>query len=982
MPMSDGKHIRVRRWPLATLFVLAAAALAAAGYGVYRQQARAIEAERYGDLKAIGDLKTGQIVAWRAERLTDVRFNAAGPFLREAIIDWTRHLDGDKLKGRIAATLEMFRDLEQYENAILATIDGRLLLSLRPELTELEPEAANLAVQAVAACEAIFGDFFTCTKSDQIHLDVAAPILGETGQPVAVLLLRRDPANLLYPLIQSWPTPSRTAETLLLRREGDDVLFLNVLRHRPDPALTLRIPMSRTEVWAVQAALGKTGQFLGLDYRGVEVLADLRPIPDSPWFMVAKVDTSEILSELRYRGVMLLFLVVVAILATGGLTAFLGSYRSRKLYRALYRAEREQRRSQEESRAILYSIGDGVIATNAQGRVSRQNPVADSLTGWTEAEALGRPLHEVFHIINEETRAKVESPVDRVLREGVVVGLANHTLLVARDGSERPIADSGAPIHDEQGAINGVVLVFRDQSASRAAEKALRASEARYRRLFEAARDGILILDGDTGQVVDVNPFLTELLGYDHAAFLGKGLWEIGPFKDIAASKAAFLELQNKGYIRYEDLPLETADGRTIAVEFVSNRYQAGADTIFQCNIRDITARHLAEQERENLQAQLLQAQKMESVGRLAGGVAHDFNNMLGVIIGYAQMALDQVDPSLPLHHDLNEILAAAQRSTDLTRQLLAFARRQTISPKVLDLNDTIGSMIKMLQRLIGEDIDLVWKPAPGLWPIKIDPAQVDQILANLSVNARDAIAGVGTLTIETENVVLDETYCSNHAGFVPGQFVQMALSDTGAGMDKSVIEHLFEPFFTTKETGKGTGLGLATVYGIVKQNDGFINVYSEPGHGTVFKVYLPRAREAFAKAFAPERRKPAQGDETLLMVEDERAILEVGKAILEQYGYTVLAAPTPTQALDLAAQHDGPIHMLITDVVMPEMNGKDLNEQIMALRPGIKTLYMSGYTANVIAHRGVIDEGINFLQKPFSIHTLAAKVREVLDQP
>jgi PAS domain S-box-containing protein len=623
-----------------------------------------------------------------------------------------------------------------------------------------------------------------------------------------------------------------------------------------------------------------------------------------------------------------------------------------------------------------------VIATNAQGRVSRQNPVADSLTGWTEAEALGRPLHEVFHIINEETRAKVESPVDRVLREGVVVGLANHTLLVARDGSERPIADSGAPIHDEQGAINGVVLVFRDQSASRAAEKALRASEARYRRLFEAARDGILILDGDTGQVVDVNPFLTELLGYDHAAFLGKGLWEIGPFKDIAASKAAFLELQNKGYIRYEDLPLETADGRTIAVEFVSNRYQAGADTIFQCNIRDITARHLAEQERENLQAQLLQAQKMESVGRLAGGVAHDFNNMLGVIIGYAQMALDQVDPSLPLHHDLNEILAAAQRSTDLTRQLLAFARRQTISPKVLDLNDTIGSMIKMLQRLIGEDIDLVWKPAPGLWPIKIDPAQVDQILANLSVNARDAIAGVGTLTIETENVVLDETYCSNHAGFVPGQFVQMALSDTGAGMDKSVIEHLFEPFFTTKETGKGTGLGLATVYGIVKQNDGFINVYSEPGHGTVFKVYLPRAREAFAKAFAPERRKPAQGDETLLMVEDERAILEVGKAILEQYGYTVLAAPTPTQALDLAAQHDGPIHMLITDVVMPEMNGKDLNEQIMALRPGIKTLYMSGYTANVIAHRGVIDEGINFLQKPFSIHTLAAKVREVLDQP
>jgi signal transduction histidine kinase len=389
-----------------------------------------------------------------------------------------------------------------------------------------------------------------------------------------------------------------------------------------------------------------------------------------------------------------------------------------------------------------------------------------------------------------------------------------------------------------------------------------------------------------------------------------------------------------------------------------------------------------SEKERAALEDQLHQAQKMEAVGRLAGGVAHDFNNMLGVIIGHAELALALINPTEPLYIDLQEIRKAAQRSADLTRQLLAFARRQTVSPKVLDLNDTVSGMLKMLGRLIGEDIDLAWRPGRDLRKVRIDPSQIDQILANMAVNARDAIAGVGKITIETGNVVLDDAYCAEHAEFVPGEFVLLAVSDTGAGMSREILAHLFEPFFTTKKMGRGTGLGLATVHGIVKQNGGFINVYSEPGRGTTFKIYLPAFEGETAKASAETAAgKRHRGTETVLIVEDEKAILKLGRKILEQLGYKVLTANTPAQAIHMVRESSGDIHLLITDVVMPEMNGRDLAERLTSIKPGLKCLFMSGYTASVIAHQGVLDKGVCFIQKPFSVKALAGKVREVLEE-
>lgn len=387
-----------------------------------------------------------------------------------------------------------------------------------------------------------------------------------------------------------------------------------------------------------------------------------------------------------------------------------------------------------------------------------------------------------------------------------------------------------------------------------------------------------------------------------------------------------------------------------------------------------------AEEAREKLQMQLNQAQKMESVGRLAGGVAHDFNNMLMVILGNTELAMAKADTYDPIQDELMEIRKAAIRSADLTRQLLAFASRQAITPKVMDLNEIVQGMLKMLKRLIGEDIDLAWQSTDSLWPIKVDPSQIDQILANLCVNARDAINGVGKLTIKTDNLSFNELYCSDHPDTLPGDYVLLAVSDDGCGMDSEILQNLFEPFFTTKESGKGTGLGLATVYGIVRQNGGFINVYSEPGSGSTFNIYLPR----YASTTPQMCKKEdvilfSKGHETILLVEDQQEILKMATVMLERLGYTVLAASMPGQAIRLAMEHTGQIHLLMTDVIMPEMNGRDLASTILSLHPNIKQLFMSGYTADVIACQGVLDDGVNFIQKPFLIHDLANKVREVI---
>jgi PAS domain S-box-containing protein len=386
----------------------------------------------------------------------------------------------------------------------------------------------------------------------------------------------------------------------------------------------------------------------------------------------------------------------------------------------------------------------------------------------------------------------------------------------------------------------------------------------------------------------------------------------------------------------------------------------------------------------KQLEEQLRQSQKMEAVGQLAGGVAHDFNNMLGVIMGHAELALRNATMDNNLRKNLEEILEAARRSTEITRQLLAFARKQTIEPRVLDLNETVEAILNLLRRLIGEDIDLFWLPGSNVWPVNMDPSQLDQILANLCINARDAIGGggAGKITIKTHNADFDDAFCSHHNEFHPGKYVVLTVSDNGSGMDKSTMDRIFEPFFTTKGLGKGTGMGLATVYGIVQQNAGFIHVSSEPGHGSTFKIHLPGHAAKAPQEFKPDP-EPAslKGHETILVVEDEIHHLRMVELLLEKYGYQVLAASTPGEALLAAKSHAGKIHLLLTDLIMPEMNGRELAKGIISLCPEILCLFMSGYAGDAIAQSGVLDEGVQFIHKPFSNQALAVKVRAVLDR-
>ena len=523
------------------------------------------------------------------------------------------------------------------------------------------------------------------------------------------------------------------------------------------------------------------------------------------------------------------------------------------------------------------------------------------------------------------------------------------------------------------------------------AVEALRQSESKYRLIAEGMNDFIWTCDTKLG-LTYVSQSVERLYGFSPEERMTQTLGEMmTPASRKKALKTFVQEMareKTKQADPHRSISLELEyyrkDGSAIFVETAVTCIHDQHGTLIGLNgvDRDITSRKLAESDRKKLQAQLNQAQKMESVGRLAGGVAHDFNNKLTIINGYAEMAIEMIDPSDPLHKKIQEIYTAGKKSADIVRQLLAFARKQTISPVLLDLNDTIPSMLNMLQRLIGENVELVWHPGKNLWPVKIDPSQVDQIMANLAVNARDAITDVGKIIIETTNIEVDEEYCTlSH--FVPGQYVMLTVSDNGSGMDKETLENLFEPFFTTKEIGKGTGLGLATVYGIVKQNNGFINVYSEPGMKTTFKIYLPRheGKESSLKPAITSTGQVPTGTETILVVEDEKGVLHMSRRILERLGYTVQAAGKPSEALRLSAAYEGTIHLLLTDVVMPEMNGRNLASKLTMSRPGLKTLYMSSYTENVIAHTGVLDPDVLFIQKPLSRQALAVKVREAIAQ-
>jgi two-component system, cell cycle sensor histidine kinase and response regulator CckA len=590
------------------------------------------------------------------------------------------------------------------------------------------------------------------------------------------------------------------------------------------------------------------------------------------------------------------------------------------------------------------------------------------LTGFTREDAIGKTSAEIGIWHDLADRQKL---VKQLKETGICENL--EAVFRRKDGSLGTGLMSARIIHLKN--MPYIISITRDITERKRAEEELRYQQGRFYNLIHNAPFGMLMIN-KSEKFTYTNPKFTEIFGYDLKDVPDGKRWFDLAYpdpeyrKEVLSAWIEDLEAYGPGEKRPRIFDVNCKDGSLKTIHFFPVQLEKG-ENLVACE--DIT-------ERTTLENQLRQAQKMESVGRLAGGVAHDFNNMLQAIIGYAELAMIKNQQGTANDEDLIQISRAAQRAADLVGKLLAFARKQAVNPRVLDLNRTVESMIEMLTRVIGEDIRLIWKPGSDPWPVKIDPVQIDQILANLLVNARDAITGVGQVTIETGNAVLDESYCRANPGSVLGEYALLTVSDSGSGMDQETVSHIFEPFFTTKEIGKGTGLGLAMVYGIVKQNKGFISVQSEPGCGTTFKIYLPRCYGQAETEAAAQEQISLGGKETVLAVEDEKMLLEFVVTILEELGYKVLAAETPEDALIMAREYKNPIHLLLTDVIMPGMNGHEVRAAIVNLYPDIKTIYMSGYTADIMALKGIIDEGMAYLQKPFSINSLALKVREVLD--
>jgi two-component system cell cycle sensor histidine kinase/response regulator CckA len=956
----------------------------------------------------------------RMDKITIEAVSAFDEFFQNIQSNLLTAGEGFAANGDINSALLHIRVRNQsFLDVLYVGLDGKVLAqrnaSGRPKRTAIEQ-------QAWLKSPPPYGEVYVGPvgfEGQLPYVDVAVTATDDIGLPAGLLVARVD-------LTRLWDTTlsikvGKTGYAYIAESSGQLVAFRN--RRLLETGSNLEQLVGRTPQ-AIAAA--RPSLYTGLS--GQPVVAVAQPLRTVPWFAVVEQPVGEALAPFVIPAVSLLaVLVIVGLLLTntvgfarvrivspllalrdsvgrmaegqleqrvevrrndelGQLASSFNSMAA-QLQQAfvaledriavLHQAQDALRNSEQKFRTFIEQSSDGVLLVDEQGLIIEWNQARERITGVKRDEALGRPFWDIqFRITPPERRTPERLAYYKTnLSDALQTGQSSYFSrpleadVVRPDGERRYIQQVFFPIKTDQGFRIGAVT--RDITARRQAEEA----RARLATAIDQAAESIVITD-TAGAIQYVNPAFERITGYSQAEALGQNPRLLKSGKQNAAFYEAMWATISAGQVwqgrlvnRKKDGTLYTEDATISPV-----RDERSAIVSYVAVKRDVT-REL------QLEEQYYQAQKMEAVGRLTAGVAHDFNNMLTAINGFSELVSLGMAPDDPLQDSVKKVLSSGQRAAGLVRQLLAFSRKQIVQPEVLDLNDALTNVDKMLRRIIGEDVALRTMPAPGLWLTKADPVQVEQIILNLAVNARDAMPQGGKLTIETANVTLDEAYAAGHPGAQPGEYVLLTISDTGTGMGEEVKSHLFEPFFTTKELGRGTGLGLATVYGIVKQCGGDVQVYSEEGVGTTFKVYLPRVGPAAAPAApAPVRPEMPAGRETVLLVEDDEGARELARRVLGSLGYTLLEARNGQEALRLAADYRDSIHLLLTDVVLPGMSGKALAEQLARSRPGLKTLFMSGYTDNAIAHHGVLDPGVAFLQKPFGPRELARKVRAVLD--
>jgi PAS domain S-box-containing protein len=1086
-----------RRLPLglALSFILVAASIAVYGYYYYRYYEEHYRIQVEDGLLACAKLKGEELILWRKERIRDGNSLLKNPVFATLVERFIKAPGDLDAFGDLQEWLNTYLDMYHYDQAILLDTQSVTRLALPAVKAEADSIFVKRQAEVMRTGQVTFQDLYLCERDQRGYLAVLVPIFNnaEPRAPLGMLSLRIDPQPFLFPYIKLWPTASTTAETLLVRREGDEVVFLNTPRFDANTPLSLRFPLTRSELPSVQAALGREGVFSGFDYRGVPVISVLRSIPDSPWSMVARVDHAEVYAPIRERLWQLILLVGVLLFGVG-VTAWLVF---RRLHLRFYREKAitvdRFREANEYLEKLINHANAPIIVWDPQFRITRFNEAAETLTGRKAAEVVGSGFEVFFPPLKlAATMELIQATLKGKRWEAVELDILH------RDGSIRTVLWNSATIYAEDGKTPAATIVQgQDITKRKQAEKALQDSESKFRSLVFHMTEGLalheMVYDDQGGalnyRIMDVNPafkkqtgiksadatgrLATELYQVDSAPFLEiydrvvrtglpetfeteakvlnkkfavsvyspKPGWFATLFADIsqrvkadetnarlakAVEQAAetIVITDANATILYANPAFETTTGYTLAevlgqnprilksgkhdAEFyhhmwevlssgkvwtgrITNKrkdgalyeedaslspvFDAGGKIVNYVGVkRDITREAQLEQ-------QILQVQKMDAIGRLAGGVAHDFNNILAVVLMNASELSDDKQVTPAQVEGLNEIIEAAERGANLTRQMLAFSRRQVMQMRALDLNDVVAGITRMLQRIIGEDITLKTRLAPADMLVWGDSGMIEQVLLNLVVNARDAMPEGGHITMELESCIVDELVAKAHKAKA-GAFVLLRVRDDGFGIAAEHLPHVFEPFYTTKVAGKGTGLGLATLHGIVEQHHGWVDVESEVGQGTTFSVYLPRL--STTKRPDAEQTEPVLmdgGKETILVVEDEKSLRMLAVRILRHRGYRLLEASDGEEALKIWREHHHEIDLLVTDVIMPGgISGGKLADQLRGEKPGLKVIYMSGYSGDVTGAGLDLSEGRQFLQKPFSPAKLVQMVRDYLD--